>query len=365
MSGKSFPALSMRQRLTHAWTRRGALAWCLWPVSWLYGALVSLRHTLYRLGIFKTRWVAAKIVVVGNVVAGGGGKTPVVMALVTHLQARGLKVGVVSRGYGRRTQDCREVHADSPAIDVGDEPALIRQACNAPVFVAVKRFDAATALLARYPDTQVIVCDDGLQHHGLHRDLEICVFDDRGVGNGFLLPAGPLREPWPRSTQFSALRRLPTQLVLHTGQRPAFRGGFRAVRALADHALRRDGSKIALADLQGKPLAAVAGVAQPQQFFDMLAARGLTLLHTDALPDHYDYNSWKPNWDVDETILFTEKDAVKLWRSPIVLNADAFAVPLVVTLEAAFLSAVDSAIDEAFDTSVGATVGAMADASRD
>ena len=175
----------MQQRLTHAWTRRGALAWCLWPVSGLYGALVALRQSLYRLGIFKTHRVAAKVIVVGNVVAGGAGKTPVVMALVKHLQARGLQVGVVSRGYGRRTQDCREVLASSPAIDVGDEPALIKQVCNAPVFVALKRFDAATALLARYPQTQVIVCDDGLQHHALHRDLEVCVFADRGHGTGF------------------------------------------------------------------------------------------------------------------------------------------------------------------------------------
>ena len=336
----------MQQRLTHEWTRRGALAWCLWPVSWLYGALVALRQSLYRLGIFKTHRVAAKVIVVGNVVAGGGGKTPVVMALVKHLQARGFQVGVVSRGYGRRTQDCREVLASSSAIDVGDEPALIKQVCNAPVFVALKRFDAATALLARYPQTQVIVCDDGLQHHALHRDLEVCVFDDRGLGNGFLLPAGPLREPWPSSSVLREPPQRPTRLVLHTGQRPAFNGGFRAARALADQAVGRDGSQIALADLCGKPLAAVAGIANPAQFFTMLRDRGLTLLHAEALPDHYNYNSWKPIWDLGNVVICTEKDAVKLWQGkPDDDTIAILAVPLVLTLDSAFLAAVDAAID--------------------
>ena len=321
---------ALTDALTRAWTHRGALAWCLWPVSWVYGALVALRGGLYRVGAFKTRRVAAKVVVVGNVVAGGAGKTPVVMALVGHLQARGWQVGVVSRGYGRRTQDCREVLADSPANDVGDEPALIKHACNAPVFVAIRRHDAAVALLAKYPQTQIIVCDDGLQHHALHRDLEVCVFDGRYIGNGFLLPAGPLREPWPRSTcsgepsprttcsgepwprsthsvepwpasnphrPSHASRAGVTRLVLHTGQQVGLNGGgtgggtggstggFKATRALADHAVRSDGSTLALAALRGEPVAAVAGIANPAQFFGMLLDAGLTLAHAEPLPD--------------------------------------------------------------------------------
>ncbi len=345
--GKRLPhTASLQQRLTHAWTRRGALAWCLWPVSRLYGLLVALRQSLYRLGIFKTRRVAAKVIVVGNVVAGGAGKTPVVIELVKHLQARGLQVGVVSRGYGRRTQDCREVLANSPASDVGDEPALIKIACNAPVFLAVKRFDAATALLVHYPQTQVIVCDDGLQHHALHRDLEVCVFDDRGLGNGFLLPAGPLREPWPGGSESGQSLQRPTRLVLHTGHHPAFPEGFRAARALADFAVRRDGSKISLADLCTKSLAAVAGIANPAQFFDMLRERSLTLLHAESLPDHYDFSSWKPIWDMEKIVICTEKDAVKLWQTKLDIHTSAIlAVPLVLTLDAAFLTAVDAAID--------------------
>ena len=272
------------------------------------------------------------------------------MLLVKHLQSRGLKVGVVSRGYGRSTLDCREVLSSSAAQDTGDEPLLIQRATNAPVFVANQRVEAAQALLAKYPETQVIVSDDGLQHYALQRDLEICVFDDRGVGNGFLLPAGPLREPWPRSPLQNSTTKAypsgellwpPTQtLLLHTGSHPAFSGGFRATRALATHAVRSDGSTVPLADLRGQALAAVAAIANPAQFFAMLRDQRLTLAHTEALPDHYYFDSWLCKWDDGYSLICTEKDAVKLWR----MHPQALAVPLVVTLDAAFLKMVDAAI---------------------
>lgn len=323
------PRSLLQRTLTRAWTRRGPLAWLLWPISLLFATLAALRRHLYQAGLLKVRQVPALVIVVGNVIAGGSGKTPVVMALVRHLQARGLRVGVISRGYGRRATDCREVFDDSLSSEVGDEPALIRRATSAPVFVAARRFDAASALLARYPDTQVILCDDGLQHLGLHRDLEICVFDDRGAGNGLLLPAGPLREPWPRAAD----------LVLHTGARPAF-AGFTAVRTLARHALRADGSQIALVDLVqagAKPLLAVAAIAKPGDFFAMLQAQDLPLARTMALPDHYDFDSWLRNEYEGYTVICTEKDAVKLWPK----QPDALAVPLIVTPEPAFMARLD------------------------
>lgn len=308
------------------------MAWLLWPVSLLYGLITSLRRGLYALGVFKTNRVRAKVIVVGNVVTGGAGKTPVVMALVMHLQARGWHVGVVSRGYGRSSTDCREVLDNSTADEVGDEPALVKSTCHAPVFVAAKRFEAAGALLEEYPETQIIVCDDGLQHHGLHRDLEICVFDDRGIGNGFLLPAGPLREPWPR----------PTDLVLHTGaQASSVRDAFTARRALASYALRVDSRSMPLSELRGKPLLAVAAIAQPEAFFNMLRDQGLSLAKTMALPDHYNFQHWVRPAVKSHTLVCTEKDAVKLWRS----HPDALAVPLVLTPQPEFLSAVDGAIE--------------------
>jgi tetraacyldisaccharide 4'-kinase len=313
--------------LQQAWTGRGALAWLLWPLSVVFGALAALRRALYRLGMLRTERIGVPVIVVGNVIAGGSGKTPVVMAVVRHLRERGIRAGVVSRGYGRATDDCREVHEDSDPREVGDEPALIRRATGAPVFVARRRAQAARALLARHPDTRCIVSDDGLQHLALARDIEICVFDDRGTGNGWLLPAGPLREPWPRRCD----------LVLHTGARPAFEG-FTARRSLAGHALRRDGTSIPLADLAGRALVAVAAIARPEAFFQMLRERGLAPQQCIALPDHDDFAGWRPPPGEGHALLCTEKDALKLWRHA----PDALAVPLLFEPEPAFFRALDA-----------------------
>ncbi|RZL43766.1 MAG: tetraacyldisaccharide 4'-kinase [Variovorax sp.] len=323
--------------LQQVWLRRGALAWALRPVAWLFGTLAAARRALFALGWMKRDGVPVPVVVVGNVVAGGAGKTPVVMAIARHFQARGVPVGIVSRGHGRSTDDCREVRDDSDPREVGDEPALLRHATGAPVFVARRRVDAARALLARHPDVRLIVSDDGLQHLALRRDVEICVFDDRGIGNGWLLPAGPLREPWPRACD----------LVLHTGGRPeapAARAipGFGARRALADHALRRDGTTVPLADLRSLPLVAVAAIAKPESFFSMLRERDLTLAACVARPDHDDFAAWTPPTMVagmaTPIVVCTEKDAIKLWRR----WPDALAVPLVFEPEPAFFEALDA-----------------------
>jgi tetraacyldisaccharide 4'-kinase len=315
-------------RLTRAWLERGVLARLLWPLSLLYGALAALDRWLHASGLRPVQHAGVPVIVVGNVVAGGAGKTPVVMALARHLRSRGLAVGVVSRGYGRRTDDCREVEPGSDPHEVGDEPLLISRATGAPVFVARRRIDAARALRQRHPATQLIVSDDGLQHHALARDLEICVFDERGTGNGWLLPAGPLREPWPRRCD----------LVLHTGTTAAFAEGFRGRRALADHAVRADGSQMPLAALAGQRVIAVAGIARPQAFFDMLRARGIAPERCIALPDHYDFDGWMRPSGGPYSLVCTEKDAVKLWR----IAPDALAIELVFAPEEAFFAALDA-----------------------
>ena len=269
------------------------------------------------------------MLVVGNVVVGGAGKTPVVMAVVHHLSRRGLRVGVISRGYGRHGSGCLEVTPGSRPQDLGDEPVLIQRSTGVPVWVAERRTQAAAALLAKYPDTEVIVADDGLQHTALHRDFELCVFDDRGVGNGLLLPAGPLREPWPR----------PVDLILHTGRQPAF-AGFRAHRQLGPLGWQQDGSTKPLAELTvpgQSPLLALAAIARPDEFFDMLRACGLPLARTIALPDHYDFNSFNPNDYVGYSVICTEKDAAKLWPK----WPQAWSVPLMLTLEPACLARID------------------------
>lgn len=315
--------------------RRGWLAHLLWPSACVFGALLALRRALYRTGVFKVWRVPVPVIVVGNVVVGGAGKTPVVIALVRHLQSSGRQVGVISRGYGRQSTDCRQVQPDNLARDVGDEPLLIQHRTAAPVFVAARRFEAARALLAAYPATELIVCDDGLQHLSLYRDLEICVFDERGIGNGWLLPAGPLREPWPRAVD----------LVLHSGTQAAF-AGFGVQRTLSPNAVRADGSQIPLAQLadpnraNAKPLLALAAIAKPENFFALLRAQGLRLARTMALPDHYTFDSWSRNEYGDYTLICTEKDAVKLWPQQV----DALAVPLLLSLPAACLARFDALI---------------------
>jgi tetraacyldisaccharide 4'-kinase len=306
--------------LQRAWLRRGAAARLLYPVSLLYGAVAALDRHLRAAGWQRREKLPVPVIVVGNVVAGGAGKTPVVLALLEHLAARRIAAGVVSRGHGRSARDCREVLPDSAPDVAGDEPLLVRRRGGAPVFVAPRRADAGRALLHAYPATRVLVSDDGLQHHALARDLEICVFDARGVGNGWLLPAGPLREPWPR----------PVDLVLQHGQ-PAGVPGYAMERTLATHARRADGSTIALAELRGTPVHALAGIAQPEAFFAMLRAAGLTLAATHAFPDHHDF-AGLARVPAQATLLCTEKDAVKLWR----IRPDAWAVPLEVRIPPAF-----------------------------
>ena len=193
------------------WLHRNLRSWALWPVSQLYRALIALRAALYKMGALRSQHPGKPVIVVGNVVAGGSGKTPVVMALVRYLQSQGLRPGVISRGYGRTTTDCRAVLPHAVASEVGDEPLLIATQCQVPVYVARQRIQAARALLAQHPDTDVLVCDDGLQHLALARDIDICIFNAQGTGNGFLLPAGPLREPWPR----------PVDWVLYAGETPS------------------------------------------------------------------------------------------------------------------------------------------------
>jgi tetraacyldisaccharide 4'-kinase len=320
----------LHQQLPRVWTSKGLLAWLLLPLSWVHVALLRARALAWHWGWRQAHRLPVPVIVVGNVVAGGAGKTPLTMALVQHLQQRGWHVGVISRGHGRKTRDTRAVMPDSLPNEVGDEPLLIRQKTGVPVWVAAMRAEAGRGLLQAHPDVNVLVCDDGLQHWALARDLEICVMDERGVGNGWLLPAGPLREPWPRSVD----------LLLHTGPND-LPGGFQAQRQLDPMAHDAQGRSLALVSLIGQPVDAVAGLARPEAFFAMLRAVGLQLQHTTALPDHFDYAHGAPA-ATDRPLLCTEKDAAKLWQH----QPRALAVPLVLKPEAAFWRALDQRLAE-------------------
>ena len=332
---------ALESALRQAWTKRGPLARLLYPASLMYQALLALRQ---RVAPAATR-LPVPVVVVGNVVVGGAGKTPTTIAIVRHLQTQGWRPGVVSRGFGGRHTGVLAVDAHSRATECGDEPLLIHRATGVPVCVARQRAAAGQVLLAAHPEVNLIMCDDGLQHLALARDLEVVVFDDRGLGNGWCLPAGLLREPWPRR---GASTGTGGALVLHQQRIPAtpFCPGFVAQRALADAALDAAGAAIPLAELVNTPLVALAGIARPEVFFDMLAERGLLLTQTWALPDHADLSALWPSLQTQcppgATVLCTEKDAVKLWP---LLDGDSprvLAVPLAVRLEPAFFKTLDA-----------------------
>ena len=311
--------------LPKLWQSRNGFARLLVPLSVLYAILIAIRQGLYRLGLFQSVRLPVPVVVVGNVVAGGAGKTPLTMAMVQHLVAQGWHPGVVSRGHGRQNQETRAVQSSSTPAEVGDEPLLIHQKTGVPVWVGPKRADAGLALLQAHPETDILICDDGLQHGALARDLEVCVMDERGIGNGWLLPAGPLREAWPRKVD----------LLLHTGINE-LRGGFQAQRQLADWAVNGHGQRVALESLKGQAVDALAGLARPEGFFNLLRDKGLTLHQTTPLPDHFDFAAWSKA-PLQRPLLCTEKDAAKLWlHQPLAL-----AVPLDLTPEHAFWSALD------------------------
>ncbi len=291
--------MTLSSRLLQAWQRRGPLAALLWPVSQLYAALLGLRRLAYRSGLKRSERLAVPVLVVGNVVVGGAGKTPTVIALLRHLRQQGWNPGVISRGYGREGDGCLEVSPDSSSREVGDEPLLIARATGLPLAVGRQRAEAGRLLLARHPGIDILVCDDGMQHWALARDLTVVVFDERGCGNGWLLPAGLLREPWPARAwgpepagELLVLRT--TRPDVELSPLPAARAGSQvhlARRELAAEAVDAQGRRRPLSEFAragGGPVAALAGIAQPQRFFEMLGARGVSLAQTLELPDHAD-----------------------------------------------------------------------------
>jgi len=301
---------TLADRLQQQWLTGGPLSAALLPLSGLYRALLALRSFAYRTGLKRVETLPVPVIVVGNWIVGGAGKTPTTLALLALLRERGLRAGVVSRGYGRDGDGVRLVTRVSTAREVGDEPLLIHLRSGAPVAVGRDRVAAARALLAAEPGLQLLVSDDGLQHWRLPRRLSLLVFDERGLGNGRLLPAGPLRQP-PQALSSD-------QLVVYNAQQastplPGFvaERGLAGAVTLAEWWAGRPAGVDTLLALRGRPgLLAVAGIARPQRFFDMLAGLGLSF-DTLALPDHADFTELP--WPADVAgIVLTEKDAVKL-----------------------------------------------------
>ena len=288
------------------WQKRGLAAWLLLPLSLVFRLLVALRRHAYRRGIFRSVRLPVPVVIVGNIAAGGAGKTPLVLALAQELARRGRRPGIVSRGYGGAVVGVREVLADDGAELVGDEPLLLKRRAGCPVFVGRDRVAAGRALLAAHPHCDVILSDDGLQHYGLARDVEIAVVDRRLLANCWLQPAGPCREPVVRLASVDAVVKNGAVEIL-VGGVPTFDMRLEGARfvSLDDSAQTR-----AAADFAGLRLHAVAGIGEPRRFFDHLAALGLNCA-THAFPDHHRYAAGDLEFG-DDAILATEKDGVKL-----------------------------------------------------
>ncbi len=312
---------SLHARLPRMWFRP-ALAAALIPfvpLSWLFAALSGLRRRLYRGGWLKSARLPVPVIVVGNITVGGSGKTPLTLALVETLRAHGWHPGIVSRGHGRKKDNAAEAarprpvrHDDDPSR-VGDEALLLARRSGVPVYIGTDRAAAGAVLLEACPRCNVLVSDDGLQHYRLRRDFEIALFDARGIGNGYPLPAGPLREPLSRLATVDAVvwnGTPPAMLVVDVVQRVKASAYQMRLVAQPFVALDDPAHRCSAADLAGKKLHALAGIGNPERFFAQLTALGLTFT-PHAFPDHHAYRAADLEFAHGGILLLTEKDAVK------------------------------------------------------
>jgi tetraacyldisaccharide 4'-kinase len=321
----------VEQRLTELWYRERPRPSLLQPLAWVYRLAVGVRRRAYASGWAQTHAAGRPVVVVGNLTVGGTGKTPLTIWLSRELSALGLKVGVVSRGYGandwhgaRSGRRPRLVDPQAQWREVGDEPLIIARRTGCTTVVGRDRVAAAHALVARGVD--VIVADDGLQHLALARDCEIVVVDGaRGFGNGRVLPAGPLREPLERLRHADAV--VVNGAVAHASLAQALAGAAPLGMSLvATDAVRLDAPEAArpLESFRGQHVHAVAGIGNPARFFAGLRAHGISVLE-HAFPDHHPFRAAELQFGDGLPVLMTEKDAVKcaafadprLWYVPV------------------------------------------------
>jgi tetraacyldisaccharide 4'-kinase len=283
------------------WYRRGAIAWLLWPASLVFGLGVALRLLLYRLGVLKSAHPGIPVIVVGNLTVGGSGKTPLVIWIAEFLKSKGRSPAIIARGYGAKLREPRAATIASEAAEVGDEPVVLARRSGCPVWVGPNRVDVAAALRAQHPEVDVLVLDDGLQHYRMRRDIEIAVVDARGSGNGFMLPAGPLREPRMRLRTVDAV-------VAHGA-------------GVAGYAMKLEGEELhrmsdarerrPLKSFAGQKVHAAAGIGDPNRFFLHLGKAGLKVM-PHPFPDHHLFSAGELEFDDGLPVILTEKDAVKL-----------------------------------------------------
>lgn len=309
--------MSLETTITRAWQRQAAWLWLLLPISWLYGAIIAVRRFAYQKGWLSSYRAPVPVMVIGNISVGGSGKTPLIIALVTYLQHQGVKVGVISRGYGGDSNQMPAlVSGDSSPHIVGDEPCLIVDATGVPMSVCPDRKQAIEKLLSAYDDLQVVIADDGLQHYALQRDIEWIVVDSaRGFGNRQLLPTGFLREPISRLAGSTVIYHQKPNSSSIDNAHLQYRSAQPALTMqLAPSPLQplfpeyADKKRVPTA---GDTVHAMSGIGYPQRFFETLETLGFDVI-MHPYPDHHAYTFEDIAQYFQHPIIMTSKDAVKI-----------------------------------------------------
>jgi tetraacyldisaccharide 4'-kinase len=293
----------------------------LLPLSAIYLLISFARKYLYRFNLLKSFKIQVPVIVIGNITSGGTGKTPLVIHLANELKKNGYHPGIISRGYGSKRNGVSEVNKKSDVESIGDEPILIHKHTHLPVFIAKDRVLAAKALIKKYKKIDVILSDDGMQHYRLRRDIEILVIDGtRRFGNGYLLPAGPLREP---------KRKVKSVDAIVCNEKKVIDGSYLMKYKSYFLINLKTKKKIPLNKVRLNNLHAVAGIGNPDRFFNYLKALGL-VFDSSSYKDHYRFTKKDFKTMNDKNIIMTEKDAVKcekfardnFWYLPVVAEID-------------------------------------------
>ena len=308
------------KRLDYYWYHKNPLAYLLLPLSWVFQFVVNLRRKAYQLGIFAVHTLDTPVIVVGNICVGGSGKTPLIIWLAEYLKAKGYKPGIISRGYGATDAGApQHVGPTSDPRRLGDEPVLLAQRSGCPVVIDANRPRAARTV-ARGCD--IILSDDGLQHYALGRTIEIAVVDDvRRFGNGFCLPAGPLRESLTRLQTVDLIVRNRGTTIDNDSKSPLVDGSEALLPASYDMHfivvgimnLQYEDICLQAADCLNKTVHAVAGIGFPERLFNQLRDLGMKVIE-HAFPDHHDFTAADLDFGDNRPIIMTEKDAVKCRR---------------------------------------------------
>ena len=315
--------MKLETLITDAWQRKALWLWMLLPLSGLYGLITGLRRQAYKSGLLASYRAPVPVLVIGNITVGGSGKTPLIISLVDYLQQRSVKVGVISRGYGGDSSQMPTlVKAGSMPSIVGDEPCLIVNSTGVPMAVCANRQQAITTLLSSYPDIQLIIADDGLQHYAMQRDVEWIVVDSaRGFGNRQLLPTGLLREPMSRLKESTVIYHEKLDEQSKSQQLPVSPKTLSMhlvpddlILLLADELIANSSATIDSTQQTprtGSTVHAVSGIGYPKRFFETLKTLGFEVIE-HPYPDHYDFSLLELLQYTEYPIVVTSKDAVKI-----------------------------------------------------